>query len=110
MRAFVTNSQVVIRQSLRMFKKAAFSPAHPACVERTLFPWLGRSERTAEEVHTKLRLSRSLRSYASGEVLFSALRYVEGLSDARTKPAVFFNVRLVGEDYGTNQPLGATGS
>jgi hypothetical protein len=74
MRAFVTNSQVVIRQSLRMFKKI---------VRR------GRSERKTETY---------------------SVRYVEVLSDARTKPAVFFNVRLVGEDYGTNQPLGATRS
>ena len=29
----------------------------------------GRSERRGEEVHTKLRLSRSLRSHASGELL-----------------------------------------
>ncbi len=52
----------------RMVKKATFSPAHPRRAETRLFHGVGRSERRGEEVHTKLRLNRSLRSCASGEV------------------------------------------
>ncbi len=54
----------------------------------------GRSERRAEEVHTELRSFRSHRSYASGYVLRLRLRYVEGLSDARTQLTAFFTILL----------------
>ena len=54
----------------------------------------GRSERNAEEVHTKLRLIRSLRSPASGDALCiqRSPPYVEALSDARTKRTDIFSV------------------
>ncbi len=79
----------------RMVKQATFSPAHPRRAETRLFHGVGRSERRGEEVHTKLRLNRSLRSHASGEVLcLLLLRYGEPLSDARTKLADFFNILL----------------
>jgi len=56
----------------------------------------GRSERRGEEVHTKLRLTRSLQSKASGEVLcLRGLLSVESLSDARTQPTGFFNILFV---------------
>ena len=90
--AWVTDG---IGEPHRVFKKATFSPAHPRRAETRLFHGVGRSEQEGEEVHTKLRLNRSLRSCASGEVLcLLALPYGEPLSDARTTLADFFNTLL----------------
>jgi hypothetical protein len=54
-----------------MFKKAVFSPAHPARAKTRAFPVGGRSERGTEAYF---------------------FRYVEVPSDARTKLADFFNI------------------
>jgi hypothetical protein len=47
-----------------------------------------------EEIHVKLRVSRSLRSHASGELLCRRgfVSYVETLSDVRTQLAAFLNI------------------
>src|SRR5689334_4744449 len=50
----------------------------------------------AEEVRTKLRLTRSLDHLRADRYFASSIFAIEALSDARTKAAVFFSLRLAG--------------
>jgi hypothetical protein len=57
-----------------MVKKACFTPARPGRAKTRPFPRQGRSERGTEAYF---------------------FRYVEVPSEARTQPAVFFNILLI---------------
>jgi hypothetical protein len=74
-----------------MFKKAVVL-TRPTPARRDA-PFRGRPQRRGEEVHTKLRLIRSLRSHASGQVLrLQCFLMVEPLNEARTPLKDFFNI------------------